>query len=296
MNSVWEITAKHITENANFDWNLTISEIHKKYLQKLQLLKKELQINEDLGIQVLASDFLTANELLSIPIPSKNIEFLPFKGVDKKLSFAMDNQKKIEILYKIILEIREYRNGEKVFREIYKDYTNGFSYPLLDYKVAFTEYFEQCVLDHLELSFERFVKENIDLGSPEEITLKFYNSIINEIGVFIEDIEIEKYCIEKLNELNGGKDIENVIQKLKWKGTPGEFGAIFDKLFDTGFIEVIKNKKNMVRLLHSFFEIKNAKGEIITSDYLYKCFEDKIKSYPNGYLKIPFSDNYHNDK
>jgi len=52
----------------------------------------------------------------------------------------------------------------------------------------------------------------------------------------------------------------------------------------------------MVRLLHSLFEIKNEKGEIVTADYLYKCFKDKIKVYPPTEFKIPNTINYHNDK
>ena len=77
-----------------------------------------------------------------------------------------------------------------------------------------------------------------------------------------------------------------------WKGTPGEFGAIFDELFDKGFIEVIKDKKSMVRFLHSIFEVKNEKDAKVDSEYLYKCFNDKIRRYPEGQLTIPFSDNY----
>ena len=108
-------------------------------------------------------------------------------------------------------------------------------------------------------------------------------------------IEINTPKLENINEPLPEK-IQTNSNLVKWKGTPGEFGAIFDLLIDNGFIELIKDKKNMVRLLHSLFEIKNDKGEITNSDYLYKCFKDKIKSYPNGYLKIPLSDNYHNDK
>jgi len=109
-----------------------------------------------------------------------------------------------------------------------------------------------------------------------------------------EDEYLELLRNKQLGKMKENK--EPLINRIKWKGTPGEFGAIFDLLIGSGFIEQIKDKKRIVNLLHSFFEIRNEKGKIISENYLYRCFTDKMKVYPNGYLKIPFSDNYYNDK
>ncbi len=83
--------------------------------------------------------------------------------------------------------------------------------------------------------------------------------------------------------------------RILWNGTPGEFGAIFDLLFDNGFIKVIKDKKSMARRLYNHFEVKNEDGNVIDVDYLYRCFKDKKRNYAKGHLKIPFSDNYNED-
>jgi len=117
----------------------------------------------------------------------------------------------------------------------------------------------------------------------------------------IEELNI-KQCFSFWFEKFGANE-ENVLAKneneieiqqppIKWNGTPGEFGAIFNLLFDKGFIERIKDKKNMVRFLHSIFDVRNEKDEIVDAEYLYKCFNDKKRSYPEGQLTIPFSENY----
>ena len=87
--------------------------------------------------------------------------------------------------------------------------------------------------------------------------------------------------------------ISSTIKKVKWSGTPGEFGAIFNKLIDNGFIEVVKDKANMVRVLNEIFEVKNENSAPVNEKYLYKCFGEKEKSYNPGEFKIPQSDNYH---
>lgn len=139
---------------------------------------------------------------------------------------------------------------------------------------------------HREFFLERLAK------MCEDFNLPFRLNPNETIGQRLQEIKSVNDAEYSFNEPN----LENYKTRIKWKGTPGEFGAIFDLLIDNGFIKLIKDKKNMVRLLYSVFEIKNEKGEVVSSEYLYKCFKDKIKSYPNGYLKIPFSDNYHNDK
>lgn len=86
------------------------------------------------------------------------------------------------------------------------------------------------------------------------------------------------------------------FKKIKWSGTPGEFGAIFNQLFDNGFIEVVKDRANMVRVLNEIFDIKNEKFSAVDEKYLYKCFGEKERNYFPDQLKIPLSDNYHKKK
>ena len=151
-------------------------------------------------------------------------------------------------------------------------------------------------------------KEKLILFWFRETLLEILERISNLFSISFFDLyselnkEYTKYNFPafKFKQVKTNEPLRETIQtknqKLKWKGTPGEFGAIFDLLIDNGYIDLIKDKKNMVRLLHSHFDIKNKDGNLIDTDYLYKCFKDKIKSYPNGYLKIPYSDNYNTDK
>lgn len=295
--------------------DLTIIDVYKKHLNLTEI--------KDKNKETFIKDSQSLHELLSTPKDSNFEQYPPYKEVEKSLFFAND-KKKIQILYEIISKIEKDRckiiEENKLLRKIYFDYKNGFSYPLENYK---TEIIEQVLTDLDRQIMEnksdygedyiknakkllavkkaihiRNNKENYQMSSGDKdrfCKFKLYR-ILESIATLIKQIELERYCIEKLNELNGGNETENNNQKLKWNGTPGEFGAIFDKLFVTGFIEVIKNKKNMVRLLHSLFEIKNAKGEIVTSDYLYKCFEDKKRDWPHNEFRIPETINYHNDK
>ncbi len=87
-----------------------------------------------------------------------------------------------------------------------------------------------------------------------------------------------------------------IKQKLKWKGTPGEFGAIMNELLENGYLPKIKDLKNTVRILNEVFEVKKETGEIADDNYLYKCFGEKKRGYLPGQLKISESDNLHKEK
>ena len=146
----------------------------------------------------------------------------------------------------------------------------------------------------------------------------FYNCIIDIKGIIEDELKNENETISSINKLitqldnEQPNDLTNRIslpttepetipnttpqKKIKWTGTPGEFGAIFNELIDNGFINTVKDKKNMVRQLHEMFEVTNDKGNNVSLDYLYKCFKDKIKPYPPNTLKVPYSDNYNKNK
>jgi len=90
--------------------------------------------------------------------------------------------------------------------------------------------------------------------------------------------------------------VATINKRIKWTGTPGEFGAIFNLLLDKGYIEIVKDKTNMAKVFNEIFEIKTEKNSTPSDKYLYKCFGEKEKKYNPQQLKIPFSDNYHKDK
>lgn len=109
----------------------------------------------------------------------------------------------------------------------------------------------------------------------------------------------EKFLQNELIQLLN-KETENILpvnnKKIKWKGTPGEFGAIFNLLFEKGYIENPTIKKDIIEQLNKIFEIKTDENKIATDAYLYRCFGEKVYQYPAGHLKIPLSINYHKDK
>lgn len=121
----------------------------------------------------------------------------------------------------------------------------------------------------------------------------FFGLVVNSLFHEIKDVAKYKSLIDDSNDFELQKEKTN---KINWNGTPGEFGAIFNKLFDAGYIEIVKDKKNMVKVLNEIFEIKNEKGVTVPDSYLYKCFNEKERNYGPGQLKIPLTDNYHTGK
>ena len=118
-----------------------------------------------------------------------------------------------------------------------------------------------------------------------------------------EQIEIETQKLNATIELapiepkKQAEPTNYEFKKLKWTGTPSEFGAMFDLFLNNGFIEKTGYVKDMVKQLYEMFDIKNEKGETTTFTHLYKCFLEKKKGYPhNQTLKNLYSDNYHKDK
>ena len=79
--------------------------------------------------------------------------------------------------------------------------------------------------------------------------------------------------------------------RIRWNGTPGEFGAIMTELIDKGFISKKKDLKTTVSFLANFFEVKTEKGNPANEKYLYKCFNEKMRHYNRSELVIPESDN-----
>ena len=109
--------------------------------------------------------------------------------------------------------------------------------------------------------------------------------------------KIPENLIHFKNPLPEKNLVATINKRIKWTGTPGEFGAIFNLLLDKGYIEIVKDKTNMAKVFNEIFEIKTEKNKTTDNKYLYRCIGgDKEKKYNPHQLIIPFSDNYHKDK
>lgn len=119
-------------------------------------------------------------------------------------------------------------------------------------------------------------------------------TLVHQYGIVIDLSEEKKEFADYIDTLAGIKKIPSDTEKrapVLWLGTPGEFGAIFNQLIQSGYIQMIKDKKATVNMLHKVFHVKNESGSTADADYLYRCFGDKIKNYVPGALKIPPTDN-----
>lgn len=152
-----------------------------------------------------------------------------------------------------------------------------------------------------EGEFEIISDENF-LGDCYEIQHRFLGLYMRFIFSLCQNqninIEIPTESVYEFVKRQSIKTVinKNTSKKLKWLGTPGEFGAIFNKLFETGHMEYVKDTKHMVRVLNEIFEIKSDKSTLVNNNYLYKCFKEKEKKYFPDQLKIPRSDNSHSAK
>lgn len=78
------------------------------------------------------------------------------------------------------------------------------------------------------------------------------------------------------------------IERLQWKGSPGEFGAIFDELISKGYIQTVNNKTVTVRLLQKFFEVRSKEGNEMHIKYLLRCFDERKRKWDiTDQLNIP---------
>lgn len=205
-----------------------------------------------------------------------------------------DKNKLIEIIKSSIFRIKIASGTSDYFDKLIeeRDYLFAINIPGKDQRDNNINSYNRYVIEKVK-SYCYFIEDTLQrtfYGDPMK-------SEIEKLNVK----QLFSFWFEKFEMKNESEKIESLPPdtikiKLQWRGTPGEFGAIFDKLFDNGFIEVIKDKKSMVRVLHSIFEVKNEKDEIVDAEYLYKCFKDKKRSYPEGQLTIPFSDNYNKSK
>lgn len=283
-----------LVDKDDIDWNITIDNIHKSYLLKLSKRRKGILSNMEPDKEFID---IGSNTFIPNTIEGINQYLSKNHNIDNTLSYITTPAQKVAELFNLIERLRyvifqiENKKGCIYLRKISRDYANGFTYPLNYYSKDIFNYLNpKTTPTKIRSSKYKKVEPTAEILQP----VNTWGKVLHDIGALIEAIETASYCHKLLDEIvrsNVGKP-----KKLNWNGTPGEFGAIFNKLFDAGYIEIVKDKKNMVKVLNEIFEIKNEKSVSVTDNNLYRCFLDKEKNYNPGQLKIPLSDNYDTGK
>lgn len=116
----------------------------------------------------------------------------------------------------------------------------------------------------------------------------------NELILKDERKELLSTIREAINSQFTGKTFSTVTtnKKIKWTGTPAEFGAIFSALIDGGYIEVPPNKTQQRKILQQFFTVTTNSNEPIAERTLDDYLGRNKKSWPKGQFAIPISENY----
>jgi hypothetical protein len=211
-----------------------------------------------------------------------------------------NESKKLEVLFSLITYCKEWINalgGHKDIRpqpiktlqeKLLRDFNNGNDYRLL--------YYNDEILPLAMEGYNTF--KNCDILSASDAI--YHIHIKSAITEAIQIAHLLKFAQGKCDKIDSNS--EDAIQDIpegtliSWTGTPAEFGAIMGELISRGYIQKIRNLKTTVQVLNKFFEVKTDKGDIVKEDYLYKCFGEKKRNYVRGEFRIPFSDNYKQDK
>jgi len=171
------------------------------------------------------------------------------------------------------------------------DITTGFLYGV--------EMFDNGKDNSCERLYWHLVANNLDFDKPNDDLCLHLLQIAE--GYATKNFFYYLKAIKKNSETGAKKskktkslsedDSNLYAQKIPWHGTPGEFGAIMSPLIENGFVPLVTDLKKTVRFLEKFFDVRNEKGLTVSSDYLYKCFSEKKKSFFPSELKIPVSEN-----
>ena len=164
-------------------------------------------------------------------------------------------------------------NSQHIFRKVYVSITEGKNGFIYDLAVL-------LVQKYLDTDFKEVIPEYFNqIGDAV-----FYSYLIGKL-------QLELDCIQDF-ESNSVGLTPLTHKKIIWAGTPPEFGAVFEKLLEYGFLSGFNDKKQAALILHKFFLIKNQEGAEIDSDYLYSCFGKNVKKYNPNEFKIPYSKNF----
>jgi hypothetical protein len=185
--------------------------------------------------------------------------------IEKLLSDSEYN-KQIETLHSLIFYCKgallymssnsmiELRPDASLQRRIYADYMNGNNYKLQEYKSdVFT------VIVHAYNQYK-----SLELAGAFDLTFSIH--VRSSIVKVIQTVELLRYLQEKLKEIeppvlvNGNRS----VSKLKWTGTPAQFGFIIDLLIQKGYLEKpAKSYAKDADIYLEHFDIECAKSSLI---------------------------------
>jgi len=136
-----------------------------------------------------------------------------------------------------------------------------------------------------ELDFLYYILDNIDLDSE--------NHGGQEVLINSRIELVKSWVSGKLNELNNTGNPLQAGEKIKWKGTPSQFGYLFSELVKHGFIEPPlyngeTNYTGLAKLCYEYFDIESEPGKKTTPGNLTK--ELKPDNDKTGERKNTLSD------
>ena len=149
---------------------------------------------------------------------------------------------------------------------------DGYDPPLYEYSTIFLETDQKTYEHSTHGGYIESMAEGIALAH-------FYPLLKKKIKKYSSlDTEPEKYVA--INE-----------DKIRWTGTPVEFGAIMNRLIDEGYIAPIyENRAKAQSFKRHFTIITNRKSEIKDRSFE-DCFLEEKNPYFADELKIPTSEN-----
>jgi hypothetical protein len=264
-------TFEQFLKLCEMDYSLTIDEIYTNYLNDLELANEEAKQEQVLPKNATTYEIMYANLTKNEP---DSFYLKPYDFIRKKASFYKDVASRNEYLQNVIFETEKYKNddgllgfeeSEILLKKIIMDYQKSYHPPLYEYK----DLIEKSLKEHFEKRkgiYNRYYKfpsmKNLWDIDLLESCLAAKLSIIDDIAERINDFEIVKLC--KSLMIDGLTTETNPLpKKLKWKGTPSQFGFIFQELCQKGYIETPDiSKKKLAALLFGMFDFNSTIGTI----------------------------------
>lgn len=227
---------------------------------------------------------IAVNKCLPVRFKSEynNVKFVP-QTLWESIIFYYKNDGLLDI---IDLDIKEYKNSvqEKLNRAIgkrnayeseKKNITKKYEYELvegwkdisIEENIKLKKYLDKGkelalsgdnkkVREALkELLFEERDYNNFDEENDLSKWLTYLDITVamSRLGVMLKGIEYA-YCLNILEDLNNSNVISQSLQKLKWLGTPAQFGFVIQELIGKGYLEkpAGSNAKDVKALLEHF--------------------------------------------
>lgn len=281
-------TFEQFLEHCTIDYSLTIDTIYKNYLATLELANEEAKRDQVIPKNATIYETLFANLTKYEP---NSFFFKPFDNICKEVTYYKNDEARNEYLRGVIFRLRNRNNNfdasenqneltqkDILLKTILSDYQKGFCPPLNFYKALVNNYLNSEFNSGYGFSNPRPREsqfKNLPQRDLNEHCSLICEELLDDISLAINDFEIEKYCNFLMSEGTEKntivtpetfEDVENgggTSKKLTWKGTPSQFGFIFQELCQKGYIELPKiSKKRQAKLLFEMFDFNSTIGTI----------------------------------